>query len=162
MQGNLAGIYGALGQHQQALTLKQETLALQKRILPADHPDIAVSMNNLACTYLTLGQHQQALTLLQETLVLQRRILLADHPDIANCMNGIRMCQSFLDSSSEGLVLRSGAKKPKKPRNRHAGAADVTQEAVIAAERALAELMVDLDLEERKQTGSTSKQKLRR
>ena len=38
---NLADTYGALGRHKDALRMKQETLALFRRILPEDHPHIA-------------------------------------------------------------------------------------------------------------------------
>jgi hypothetical protein len=36
-------------------------LGAQKRVLPADHPDIAQGMRNMAATYYALGRHQDAL-----------------------------------------------------------------------------------------------------
>ena len=56
-----------LPRYVQALALKQETLEFMKRVLPADHPDIATGMNNLATTYSDLGRHDEALALKQET-----------------------------------------------------------------------------------------------
>ena len=64
----IGGVYNDLGRHDDALRLKEETLALRKRILPADHPDIAWSMSNLASTYSELGRHEDALRLKEKEL----------------------------------------------------------------------------------------------
>ena len=40
--------YDALGRHAEALDLHEQTLAFRRRVLPADHPDIAISLFNLA------------------------------------------------------------------------------------------------------------------
>ena len=37
---NLAGTYSALGRHADALAMGEEVLELQRRVLPANHPDI--------------------------------------------------------------------------------------------------------------------------
>ena len=38
--GNLADTYSALGRHQDALVLQEQTLEFYRRVLPANHPDI--------------------------------------------------------------------------------------------------------------------------
>ena len=40
--GNLANTYSALGRHQDALVLFQETLEFRQRVLPKKHPQIGV------------------------------------------------------------------------------------------------------------------------
>jgi len=40
---NLANTYSALGRHQDALLLKEETLEFQRRVLPENHPDIGAT-----------------------------------------------------------------------------------------------------------------------
>ncbi len=40
--GNLAVLYAALGRHQDALAMIEETLEFRRRVLPANHPDIGV------------------------------------------------------------------------------------------------------------------------
>ena len=77
------------GRHDEALKLVEETLAFRKRVLPADHPSIATSMNNLASTYGQLGRHEEALKLQEETLAFRKRVLPADHPDIATSMDNL-------------------------------------------------------------------------
>ena len=37
---NLAETYYALGRHADALSMKERVLEFQRRVLPADHPDI--------------------------------------------------------------------------------------------------------------------------
>jgi hypothetical protein len=40
---NLAATYAALGRHQDALVVQQETLEFRRRVLPANHPDIGAT-----------------------------------------------------------------------------------------------------------------------
>ena len=42
------------------MELYKESLASYKRVLPPDHPDIAMSMNDLASLYTDLGRHDEA------------------------------------------------------------------------------------------------------
>ena len=37
---NLAGTYQALGRHADALAMEEQVLEFQRRVLPANHPDI--------------------------------------------------------------------------------------------------------------------------
>ena len=106
---NLAATYGALGRHEEALRLKEETLAFRKRVLPADHPDIATSMNNLAATYGALGRHEEALRLQDETLAFRKRVLPADHPDIATSMGHLAYCHYQLGRTVEAERLLESA-----------------------------------------------------
>ena len=64
-------------------------LAFRKRVLPADHPDIGLSMSNLASTYSALGRHPEALKLQVEALAFFKRVLPADHPDIATSLSDL-------------------------------------------------------------------------
>lgn len=48
---NLADSYAALNRHADALKLREETLAIRKRVLPTDHRDTLTSMDNLADSY---------------------------------------------------------------------------------------------------------------
>jgi hypothetical protein len=40
---NLAGSYAALGRHQDALVIIEETLEFRRRVLPENHPDIGAT-----------------------------------------------------------------------------------------------------------------------
>ena len=52
-------------------------MEFERRVLPAEHPDIATSMNNLATTYSHLGRHEEALQLRRS---LEARICAAAPP----------------------------------------------------------------------------------
>jgi hypothetical protein len=41
--GNLAATYSALGRHQDALAMNQETLVFMRRMRPENHPDIGAT-----------------------------------------------------------------------------------------------------------------------
>jgi hypothetical protein len=41
--GNLANTYSALGLHQEALVMQEETLEFRLRVLPENHPDIGAT-----------------------------------------------------------------------------------------------------------------------
>jgi hypothetical protein len=41
--GNLASSYNDLGRHADALVMEERVLEFQRRVLPADHPDIGES-----------------------------------------------------------------------------------------------------------------------
>ncbi len=73
-----------------AITIKQraalhkEALDFDKRVLPANHPDIAT----LAEAYGALGDHKQRAALHKEALGFKKRVLPADHADIATSITG--------------------------------------------------------------------------
>jgi hypothetical protein len=65
---NLADTYADLNRHADALRLREETLAIRKRVLPPDHPDTLLSTNNLAGSLIQLGRGAEAIPLLDEFL----------------------------------------------------------------------------------------------
>ena len=57
---NLAIWLAALGEHEQARALDEDTLTRRRRILGEDHPDTLTSASNLANRLAALGEHEQA------------------------------------------------------------------------------------------------------
>ena len=104
---NLALTYSALGMNDKALEMKEATLAMRRRILPEDHPDIALSMGNLASTYSALGMVDKALEMQEATLSMRRRTLPEDHPYIASSMNNLAYIYSALGMNDKALELMS-------------------------------------------------------
>ena len=64
---NLAVDLRALGEHQQARDLDEDTLTRRRRVLGDDHPDTLTSANNLAADLRAVGEHQQVQALIDET-----------------------------------------------------------------------------------------------
>jgi len=88
--------HSELGRHAEALDLRQQALAVYRRVLPADHPDIAKAMKDIANSKSELGRHVEALDLFEQALAVYQRVLPADHPDIASITMDIANSQSEL------------------------------------------------------------------
>ena len=69
--------------------LYDEALSITRRVLGADHPNTAVSLNNLAALYRAQGRYEDAEPLYDEALSIRRRVLGADHPDTASSLNNL-------------------------------------------------------------------------
>ena len=75
---NLANSYAALNRPADALKLREETLEIQKRVLPRDHPDTLASMMNLADSLIQLDRGVEAIPLLDEAIAKARTSPAAD------------------------------------------------------------------------------------
>ncbi|MBK8426132.1 MAG: tetratricopeptide repeat protein [Lewinellaceae bacterium] len=74
---NLAGLtYGALGEHQKVWNTMKKALAIWGKVLPSDHPDLALSYNNLAETYGALGEHRKRLEYNEKALSIREKCCL--------------------------------------------------------------------------------------
>ena len=103
---NLAASYAALNRPAEALKLREEVLAIQKRVLPKDHPDTLNSMHNLANSYAVLKRYAEALKLFEEVLEIQKRVLPKDHPNTLNSMTNLANIYVALNRPAEALKLR--------------------------------------------------------
>ncbi len=83
---NLAGLYDNQGRYSEAEPLLQEALAMSKRVLGDEHPDVATSLNNLALLYDNQGRYSEAEPLYQEALAMRKRVLGDEHPDVATSL----------------------------------------------------------------------------
>lgn len=77
---NLATDLRALGNHEHARQLDQDTLTRRRRVLGQDHPDTLCSAINLAADLRALGENDQAGELDDDTLIRCRRVLGEDYP----------------------------------------------------------------------------------
>ena len=57
---NLALDLGALGEHERARQLDEDTLTRRRRVLGDDHPHTLTSASNLALDLGALGEHERA------------------------------------------------------------------------------------------------------
>jgi tetratricopeptide (TPR) repeat protein len=64
-------------------------LALHERVLGAEHPLTAQSLNNLAELYRAQGAFERALPLYERALAIRERVLGAEHPDTATSLNNL-------------------------------------------------------------------------
>ncbi len=72
---NLAAVLVERGRHREAERYYRRALAIQRRLLGNDSPDVALTANNLGRLLATLGRREEAIALLREAVaVLQARL----------------------------------------------------------------------------------------
>ncbi|HET6281238.1 MAG TPA: serine/threonine-protein kinase, partial [Polyangia bacterium] len=81
---NLGSVYELQGRSADALRVQQEALALKESVLPADHPDIALSLANTAVSFQALGRNSEALNHIDRSIAILEKALGPEHPDFAN------------------------------------------------------------------------------
>jgi tetratricopeptide (TPR) repeat protein len=69
---NMAGVYQAIGQPEQALSLYQQALPITREV--HDRAGEATTLNNMALVYQAIGQPEQALSLYQQALPIRREV----------------------------------------------------------------------------------------
>ena len=77
------------GKYAEAIPLAERALAIREKILGAEHPDVATSLNNLAALYYSQGKYAQAEPLYQRALAIHEKVLGAEHPDVATSLNNL-------------------------------------------------------------------------
>ena len=85
----LALLYGQMRCYEQAEPLYRQALALRKRLLGDNHPDVATSLHNLANLYRNQGRYNEAEPLYLQVLELDKRLLGDNHPDVATNLNNL-------------------------------------------------------------------------
>jgi tetratricopeptide (TPR) repeat protein len=93
------------GRYQDAEPLLQQSLAIRRQQLGADHPDVATSLNNLALLYQAQGRYREAEPLQQQALAIRREQLGEDHPDVANSLNSLALLYLFQGRYGEAEPL---------------------------------------------------------
>jgi len=76
---NLGNVETSAGNFTRALRLHEEALAIRRRLLGPDHPDVAGSLYNLGGIYTDMGETERALELHQAAFDLRRRTLGEDN-----------------------------------------------------------------------------------
>ncbi|MEV5715828.1 FxSxx-COOH system tetratricopeptide repeat protein [Amycolatopsis mediterranei] len=102
---NLALDLNALGEHQQAHDLLEDTLTRNKRVLGDDHPETLTTASNLAGFLSALGEYQQARGLLEDTLTRNKRVLGDDHPDTLTTASNLAAALSALGEHQQAHDL---------------------------------------------------------
>ncbi|XGV87986.1 MAG: tetratricopeptide repeat protein [Limnothrix sp. BL-A-16] len=89
LNNQLCSFYYSQGLFSLAEVWAKRSLEIHERLLGADHPDTATSLNNLAYLYSSQGRYEAAEPLLRRSLEIKERVLGADHPDTASSLNNL-------------------------------------------------------------------------
>ena len=100
----------------------EQALAIRRKSLPPDHPDIAGSLNNLGAVQYALREYAAAKQSHEQALAIRRKSLPPDHPDIAHSLNNLGVVQSELreyaaakQSHEQALAIRRKSLPPDHP-----------------------------------------------
>ncbi len=78
-------------QYSDAEPLYIDALAMRKRLLGEEHPDVALSLNNLAALYKNQGRYSDAEPLYIDALAMKKRLLGEEHPSVALSLNNLAL-----------------------------------------------------------------------
>ncbi|MEQ9548660.1 MAG: tetratricopeptide repeat protein [Coleofasciculus sp. G3-WIS-01] len=76
-----------------------EALALYKRLLGKNHPDVATSLHNLALLYSSQGRYEKAESLYLEALAIVDRTLGSNHPHTVTFRENLQLLRDRLRHS---------------------------------------------------------------
>jgi tetratricopeptide (TPR) repeat protein len=102
---NLANVYDEFGRRDEALKLREKSLALERASLGPDDPDTLGAMNNLAASYSNHGRHVEALKLLEEAMPLHKAKFGAEDPETLRVAYNIARAYAALGRTAEALEL---------------------------------------------------------
>ncbi|MFT3775669.1 MAG: CHAT domain-containing protein [Minicystis sp.] len=85
----LGVLHDVMGNYKQAEAYFRESLAIARRLLGADHPEVAVTLDMLASVRQGMGDYGGAERLYQEALAIRRARLGEEHPDLALTLSNL-------------------------------------------------------------------------
>lgn len=91
------------GLDEDALEVRQEVLAIRRRLLPPGHMLISVSMNNVASTMLNTDRLDEAQPLMHEVLEHRRAQFGDEHPMVAAAIHNLGALYAELDEFDESI-----------------------------------------------------------
>ena len=95
--------------------LARRAVAIQQRILGADHPITAMCISNLAELYRIQGRYEQAEPLHRRALAIREKALRPTHPDLATSLNHLAELYHAQGRYREGrAALRARTCDPRK------------------------------------------------
>jgi tetratricopeptide (TPR) repeat protein len=80
-----------LARYGDAEPLFEQSLAIRKKALGPEHPDVAASLNHLALLYDAQGLYAKAEPLYQQSLAIRKKALGPEHPDVAQSLNNLAL-----------------------------------------------------------------------
>jgi CHAT domain-containing protein len=102
------------GQYVTAIPLAERALAIRKKVLGNEHPDVATSLNNLALLYDRQGRYSEAEPLYRQALEMNQRLLGNEHPNVANSLNNLALLYNEQGRYSEAEPLSRQALEMRK------------------------------------------------
>ena len=91
------------GDYNGALSYYAKSLEIVRRMLPEDHPDLAITYSNIGSTYDSMGEYPKALWYFEKCLDIQQKYLPANHPNLATSYSNIGGVYNHMADYSKAL-----------------------------------------------------------
>jgi tetratricopeptide (TPR) repeat protein len=98
--------YEDVGRRDDALKLREQVLALERKVLGPEHPDTLWAMFDLASSYDEAGRGDEALKLREQVVALQREVNGPEHPDTLWAMDNLAYSYDEAGRRDDALKLR--------------------------------------------------------
>lgn len=105
----IAFLHNVTGDVLGASSYFERAAAIYEKVLPADHPDLATSLNNLGFDRYRLGQYRDAENLYHRALDIRERVLPENHPAIADTINNLAELYKAVGRIDEAIPLLNRA-----------------------------------------------------
>jgi tetratricopeptide (TPR) repeat protein len=110
---NLAYSYADYAEHrEESLTLRQQLLALRRKVNGPEHPNTLLAMEDLGDYYAQAGRLDDAVKLWEDALVISRKVNGPEHPDTLFLMNTLADGYFGAGQPDKALNLREQALAP--------------------------------------------------
>jgi serine/threonine protein kinase len=136
LMATMGRVYTSLGLYDQARLLLQDALAIRRRTLGEQHPEVAESLDDLGSLQFEIGNLGEAERLLRDALALRRRTLGDEHLDTATTENHLAMALRRKETPEANAEVEQLYRSALAARRKVLGADD----------RAIAESLNDLGL----------------
>jgi len=91
LRQTLGQVYAEISEWPKAADMQREALALRKKFLGDDHPDVASVLCDLGTTLHAQSKYTEAEPLLREALAMRRKLLGNKHPDVARSLTALAL-----------------------------------------------------------------------
>lgn len=105
----VAYLHVAMGDVQGASQYFERAVEIYGKVLPADHPDLATSLNNLGYDRYRHGRYSESEALYQKALDIRERVLKPNDPAIADTLTNLAELYKARERSSDAVPLLNRA-----------------------------------------------------
>jgi tetratricopeptide (TPR) repeat protein len=114
-QNNLAALHFAEGKKKEAEQLYRRALSIKEKILGADHPDVAMTLNNLAVFYKSCKRYDRAESLYKRSISIFEKALGPTHPKVLISLENYAQLLRKMKRNAEALRIEARAEAVQNP-----------------------------------------------